>query len=370
MIVVVGATLPGLAAAARLARVGHQVVVLDRRAFPDRPAIPEPVPLSPLDPDPHVILLPGAWRDLFRKSGRPITGELGRHGLRLVPAPAPSYATSAGEITLPADRAGQWHTLAETVGPRAAATWRDLLDRLDTSWLALRPLGVEAEFTATRLDRATKAALHTHQTLADLARQAGPLGSLFTDLALRRDSDPRTTPGWLGTRLSIERTFGRWQLADSGDIPQPATRLLDIVLQRLVDRDVDLRWQTEARHVAPGRVLTTEGPVEGRAIIIATSPWQHATLTGRRPPRGLTAASTAGPQWHGWRTLLALPRLRTTIPGVYHASAFSPAGPEPWAQLLTGALAAYRVHEDLTGEDIRPTNKDWSPPRGPLRPGP
>ena len=46
---------------------------------------------------------------------------------------------------------------------------------------------------------------------------------------------------------------------------------------------------------------------------------------------------------------------------MYHASAFSPAGPEPWAQLLTGALAAYRVHEDLTGQDMRPTNKDWRP---------
>ena len=29
--------------------------------------------------------------------------------------------------------------------------------------------------------------------------------------------------------------------------------------------------------------------------------------------------------------------------------------------LLTGALAAYRVHEDLTGQDMRPTNKAWRP---------
>lgn len=62
------------------------------------------------------------------------------------------------------------------------------------------------------------------------------------------------------------------------------------------------------------------------------------------------------------------PRLRTATPGVYHASEFSPAGPEPWAQLLTGALAAYRVHEDLTDQDMRPSNKSWSPP--PLRGSP
>lgn len=389
MIVVVGATLAGLAAAARLARVGHQVALLDRRPTPaptphspraslraedlspgagsrheGGPSMKEGdvPPLSPLDADPYAIVLPAAWRDLFKKSGRPMAGELGRHGLRLVPAPAPVYATPAGEITLPADRAGQWHALVETVGPRAAATWRDLLDRLDATWLALRPLGVEAEFTASRLDRASRAALRTAETLADLAGQAGPLGGLFTDLAVRRDSDPRKTPGWLGTRLSIERTFGRWQLVDADDNPQPAARLLHVLAQRLLDRGVDLRWETEVQRVRPNRVTTTGGQFECQAVIIATSPWQHATITGQRPPRRLTAASTAGPRWRGWRTLLSLPHLRTATPGVYHASEFSPAGPEPWAQLLTGALAAYRVHEDLTGEDMRPSNKSWSPP--------
>lgn len=384
MIVIVGATLAGLSAAARLARVGHQVTVLDRRSPPISSTVTldaerqargtsarregkrsTPEPLSPLDTDPYLVVLPAAWRDLFRKSGRPMAGELGRHGLSLVPAAAPRYATPAGEITLPADRAGQWHTLSEAVGPQAAATWRDLLDQLDTAWLALRPLGVEAELTAHRLDRDTRAALRTDLTLADLARLAGPLGGLFTDLAARRDSDPRRTPGWLGTRLSIERTFGRWQLADADGNPQPAARLADVLLQRLLDRGVELRWETEARRIRPGRLTTTAGDLSCRAIVVATSPWQFGSLTGGRPPRRLAAAGTAGPRWKGWRTLLDLPRLCTAQPGVYVASEFSPAGPEPWAQLLTGALAAYRVHEDLTGQDMRPTNRDWSPP--PLR---
>lgn len=358
MIVVVGAALPGLAAAARLARVGHQVVVLDRRPHPPTAG----VGLSPLDADPNLIVLPAAWRDLFKKSGRPLAGELGRHGLRLVPGPAPTYTTSAGEIVLPAERAGQWRSLVEAVGPQAAADWRDLLDRLDAAWLALRPLGVEAEFTARRLDRATRTALRTGETLADLARRAGPLGSLFTELAVRRDSDPRRAPSWLGTRLSIERTFGRWQLIDDRDTPQPAVLLIDVLRQRLADRGVELRWDTEVHRVRPGRVITAGDDLDCRAVIVTTSPWQHAALTGGRPPRRLTAAATAGPQWRSWRTLLDLPRLRTSLPGVYAASEFSPAGPEPWAQLLTGALAAYRVHEHLTGQDMRPTNREWSPP--------
>lgn len=320
MIAVVGATLAGLAAAARLARVGHQVVVLDGRPAPSPFSPTATLPaenlapgpgarhgewrstngvdaagLSALDTDPYAIVLPAAWRDLFKKSGRPMAGELGRHGLRLVPAPAPTYSTPASEIALPADRAGQWHALVETVGPPAATAWRDLLDRLDATWLALRPLGVEAEFTAPRLDRATRAALHTDETLADLARRAGPLGGLFTDLAARRDSDPRKTPGWLGTRLSLERTFGRWQLVDADDTPQPAARLMDILLQRLLDRGVDLRWETEVQRVQPGQVTTADGPLACQAAIVATSPWQHAKLTGQRPPHGLTPPAPRAP---------------------------------------------------------------------------
>jgi len=362
MIVVVGATLAGVAAAARLARVGHQVVLLDRAAGP-APLLP-----SPLDEDPSVLVLPAAWRDLFKKSGRPLDAELSRRGLSLVPAPPSRYETPGGTLVLPHDRAGQWHTLVAEVGPEAAAAWRDLLDRLDRSWLALRPLGVEAEFSAARLDRTTRGVLRPRESLADLARLVGPrLGSILTDLGVRRDSAPEHTPGWLGTRLSIERTFGRWQLAGAGGTTEPTSVLTDLLWQRLADRGVEVRWATPAEQVSPGLVATAGERLACRAVVITTDPWQHLALTGgadrdlARRTRRLTPASTAGPRWRGWRTLLDLPPLRTGQAGSYAASAFSPAGPEPWAQLLTGALAAYRVHEDLTGQDMRPTNKAWRP---------
>lgn len=362
MIVVVGAGLAGMAAAARLARVGHRVVVLDEA---DGPADLLP---TPLDADPTTVVLPAAWRDLFRKSGRPLDAELARHRLSLTAAPPATHQVGGGALRLPADRAGQWHALVEALGPGPATAWRDLLDRLDATWLALRPLGMEAELTAGRFDRATRQALRPHESLADLARLAGPeLGRLLTGLAVSRDSDPRLTPGWVGTRLSIERTFGRWQLTDPAGVPQPAARLGELLAQRLADRAVSLRWSTGVQRIRAGRVDTTEGTLACRAVVVALDPWRHRELSGRDDRelaatiRRLRPATTAGPRWEGWRTLLRLPRLRTGLSGVYHASAFSPAGPEPWAQLLTGALAAYRVHEDLTGQDMRPTNKGWRP---------
>ena len=59
------------------------------------------------------------------------------------------------------------------------------------------------------------------------------------------------------------------------------------------------------------------------------------------------------------RALLDLPPLQPAREGVAVASPWSPGGTDSWAQLLTGALAAYRLHEQLTGEDIRPTNRDY-----------
>jgi hypothetical protein len=97
-------------------------------------------------------------------------------------------------------------------------------------------------------------------------------------------------------------------------------------------------------------------------VISTVDPFTHADLTRERNDvriahRLQRAAGAAGPRWGSWRTLLELPRLQPARPGVLVASAWSPGGPDSWAQLLTGALAAYRAHEQLTGEDMRPTNK-------------
>ena len=61
------------------------MVVGDRARGPE-PGGGVPKLLSPLDTDPHTVVLPAAWRDLFKKSGRPMAGELGRHGLSVAGA--------------------------------------------------------------------------------------------------------------------------------------------------------------------------------------------------------------------------------------------------------------------------------------------
>lgn len=366
MIAVIGATLAGLAVAARLARLGHEVTVLDE--------LPGPRPLlqTPLDPDPAAVVLPAAWRDLFKKTGRTLDAALGKHGLALTLAPPRRYETPRGTIELPHDRAGQWHYLESRLGPAAAGAWRDLLDRMDDTWLALRPLGLEAEFSG--LDRAARARLRPSESIADLAAGLpAELSGIVTGLAIRRDSLPHRTPGWLATRLVIERTFGVWHMTSGDGSVMPAQTLADLLIDRLAERGAEVNWGTRVESVSNGSLLAGGTRLVTEAAVLATNPWTASSLLAgdsglRRSIRRLSPAATAGPRWDGWRTMLALPPLSTATPGVYTVSDFSPAGPEPWAQLLTGALASYRVHADLTGEDARPSNKQYKPPPLP-RPG-
>lgn len=367
MIAVVGSGLAGLAAAARLARAGHEVVLFERQ-----PLLGATITVAS-EPGGTVLSLPAAWRDLFRKSGRTLEAELARAGLGIAPAPPREYHLADGSVlALPSDRGEQWAVLAAGFGEATAVAWRDLLDELDDVWLVLRRLGLEAEFSG-RLDVAERAALRPRESLAALATRVPALAEVVLDIAARLGQDPRRLPGWHAARLAVERTFGRWQLVDADGSAQPAYALLPLLADRLSARGVDARTDTEVLAIRPAEgggheLRTTAGTVRARAVISTVDPFTHADLTSERADgrlaRHLRRSPTGGPRWASWRTLLDLPPLQPARPGVLVASTWSPGGPDAWAQLLTGALAAYRVHQDLTGEDMRPTNKEYRP--GPL----
>ena len=369
MIAVVGGGLPGLAAATRLARAGHEVVLFERRPYLGELE-------AATEPGGTVFTLPAAWRDLFRKTGRVLDAELARRGLELAPAPPREYRLGDGSVlALPSDRGGQWAVLAEGFGEATAAAWRDLLDELDGAWQVLRRLGLEAEFDG-RLSASDRLVLRTRESIARLADRVPSLAEVVLDVPARLGQDPGRLPGWHAARLAVERTFGRWQLVDAVGVPQPASHLVELLVDRLAARGVDVRPGTQVLSIRPDRgqhrLETSVGPFRAEAVISSVDPFTHADLTSERADlriaRQLRLAPVGGPWWTSWRTLLDLPRLQPARAGVLVASAWSPGGPDSWAQLLTGALAAYRVHWELTGEDMRPTNKGYRP--GPIRRAP
>lgn len=310
-VTVLGGTFAGVSAAARLARAGHHVTLVAEPGWGDA-----------LRADFGATLdFPAPWRDLFKKTGRPAAGALGLHGLELA-------ADTDGP---PTDRAGVWYADVAALGEPAARAWRDLVDAADDVWQAVRPLGAESELTPQAVVRA---GLHPRRSLADVARTLPhpELAERLDRLAAARGLTAADAPAWLLSRLAVARTFGRWRLIDDSGAAVPASALVDVLADRLDARGVQV----------------VEAPADAAAD--ATVDTHDPGVRWRRPRRWPHRDSFVD-------QLLARPPLRTPgRPGRFHASASSPAGNEPWAQLLSGALASYAVHALLTGEDIRPTN--------------
>jgi UDP-galactopyranose mutase len=288
-VVVVGGGPAGLAAAARLAKAGHAVVLYERSpALGGRWAASDLPGVGLVDAAPGVLPFPAPWRDLFRKSGRPLEAELARSGHALVPAPPVRYHFADGTLlTLPTERGGQHAVLASTFGRPAADRWRDLLDELDGVWQALRPLGLEQPLHDRRqLSRPVRKRLHASRSLAWLAArtQEPHLEALVRSLAHRHGSLPERTPAFVGVDLSVSRTFGHWHLAAVDPALHPADTgrssvLTESLAGRLATRRVAVHLDTAVLGVdlADGRVVgvrTPDGHRPAAAVDLTCDPWQ------------------------------------------------------------------------------------------------
>ena len=284
-VLVVGGSLAGLAAAARLAKRGHPVELHETTA--ELGGSWAPYPLSPggplVDDAPAVLGFPAPWRDLFRKSGRPLEAELARRGYSLSPADPPTYRFADGtSLVLPTDRGEQQQVLTRVYGPVVAGRWRDLLDRLDVLWQARRPLGLEAEFIPPRsLDRDVRRRLWHRRSLADVAERTGHphLRAVVRSVAYRQGTTPERAPALIAADLTLNRTFGRWQIEPDGPgDPGRSSVLLAALVDRLALRRVVVTTTSNVDAVTVGPRTGERGRVDGVRIGGRIRPAEHVLL--------------------------------------------------------------------------------------------
>lgn len=405
-----GDNLVALAAALRLSRLGHRVslVCADPRWRRDSTR-----PLAATLPP--VLELPSAWKDLFAKSGRSMDAELSGRGLRLVQAPSPVHLLDGDELTLPTERADQLSAVRRRFGPDVADCWRAVLDRADEIWQARRRLGVERAVTSTPRVGSLPETIRTTPALTGLTRDLPDLLAACLDSLGPLEGGTRPGAGGvlLAADLAVPRVFGRWHLVGPQG-PTDLQPLLDLLDARLDRRGIAVLAGTRPASGAPVNAAAgtgSEGPAD--AVVEATAPPVRRRPIRRQqtfwaPVRTLTTTLAPDPRdadegireqiehtpdgpvvrwrWRngdrlvtvtddhtrpvpdpargpalsdtgGWRRRPVLGWTRHDGVATLAASPASHGGPEPWAQLLTGALAAYQVHLHLTGEDVSPTNR-------------
>lgn len=221
-IIVIGAGVGGLAAAARLAAAGHQVTVCEQApVVGGKLGLLErdtPAGRFRFDTGPSLLTMPEVFAELFAS-----TGDEWPAGLDLQPLdPLIRHRFADGtRLDTTSDLAETSARMDVAFGPGAGAEWRRLAARTERIWEAVRRPFLDSPVHGVR----------------DLARQAVRIGDLraiapgrtlrwlgeryltdprqrilFERYATYTGSDPRRAPAALGVVPYVEQRFGGWYL--------------------------------------------------------------------------------------------------------------------------------------------------------------
>jgi phytoene dehydrogenase-like protein len=364
-VVVVGGGFGGLASAVRLAKLGHEVTLLERSATLGGALATVSEGGYSWDAGPTSTLLPAVIRDLFRKSGRPVERELDLVQLDVIRQHRFEDGTA---VTLPAGRAAQLAAF-DALEPGQGRRWVDHVASYSEDWDVLRRHYLETPWDRDALPRELAARLGSRAVLHKRLRRT------FRDDRLRMVAghpfvadghDLRNVPAWAGVTAYVEQRFGAWTV--TGGLAAVGVALAN----RLVTRRVTVETGTAATDlvVRDGRVVavrTAAGDLDADVVVCAVD------------PRGLPAL--AG---HVRRTMPAIPPvvsylgLEGDVPDLPHevvlhgdptlvvrTGGTAPEGGRAWtvhgrgrlAEDLLSALARHRI-------DVRPhvvTRLDRSP---------
>ncbi|MDP9406981.1 MAG: phytoene desaturase family protein [Actinomycetota bacterium] len=345
-VVVVGAGLGGLAAAARLAALGHDVTVCEQA-----PEVGGKLGLLTRagftwDTGPSLLTLPQVFRDLFADTGDPLDTVLDVVPVEPIARTRFADGTVLDSSTdLPTFRPA----LDAALGPPAGDEWAAFLARAERVWEATRGPFLETPLDGTRSllslavsrprDLPLIAPWRTLRRLGE-ASFGDPRLRVFLDrYATYTGSDPRRAPAALATVAYAEQAFGAWYVRGG------LYRLAEATRDRALERGARLRVSTDVTAVETlgGRVSgvrLADGGWLPADVVVANADAAHlygdlvADERGRTPLRAL---GRAVPSLSGFVLLLGL---WERTPGLAHHTVLFPDDYDAEFDAVFGTLTA------------------------------
>ncbi|MFT4084611.1 MAG: NAD(P)/FAD-dependent oxidoreductase [Nocardioides sp.] len=268
--VVIGGGYGGMAAAVRLAKLGHRVSLVEAADAVGGALRPVRRDGFVWDASATSTLLPAVMRDLFRKSGRPLEREL---DLEPLPVLRQHHFADGSTLRLAGGRGAQvaaFEELADGLGQR----WADYVAGYAEDWEVLRKNYFEVPWDPAGLPRELTERFGSRQTLARRLRRA------FKDERARlvaahpflaEGHALRDVPAWAGLSAYLEQRFGGWRPVGG------MAGLARALEARLATRRVEVLTATTALDlvVRAGRVAavaTSAGEIDADAVVVAIDP--------------------------------------------------------------------------------------------------
>jgi UDP-galactopyranose mutase len=271
-VTVVGGGLAGCATAARLAKLGHEVTVVEALAtLGGAIGVVEQDGFA-WDTGPHATALPAVLRDLFRKSGRPLDREL---DLVHVQPLREHRFTDGSRVVLPSgNRTAQIEAIDDGFGAGLGREWADYVHDQAEVWDALRRDYLEHPWSPDLASEQTRRLLRSRLMLHKAVTRR------FKDKRLRTlawhhctqgGHDPRNVPAWFGMLDYLEQSFGTWTF------PGGFGQLAGLLAKRLGERTVTVLTGVTAKDIVmrsggPVAVETTTGTIDTEKVVVAVDP--------------------------------------------------------------------------------------------------
>ncbi|MFC8129513.1 phytoene desaturase family protein [Streptomyces sp. NPDC057302] len=286
-IVVIGAGMGAMAAAARLAVAGHRVVVHERSGSYGGALGSLERDGFVFDTGPALLHLPAVYRDLFVKTGKEPLDKCVELS-QVEPAVRHVFADGTAADLPNASRAGVGEALDAALGSGAGADWSAYMNRAREAWdrtrrpLLEEPLWPNWQVLADRepypsvphkrlLRRERRASTLTEVGELELGGDARLL-ALLEQYALAHGLDPRATPASAAVLPYLEHTFGAWSVRGG------MRALARAVYERCLARRVEFAFDSPVT-----RIVEKDGRVAGVELADGTACEADFVVAGVAP---------------------------------------------------------------------------------------